>query len=278
MPVKWTPEKDQLLLLKILETHNLQVDVKKVAEAWPNDKEKPTPRAITERLVRMRALARNNSGNASHFSIGKGLGSGDSSTVSTPQKLVSTPSASQPNPNPKRKRGALKNQAVSAKDIDVIDDDDVDDSEALDVDYDEVEVDYKIFDTPTKKQKSTPENPASRGSLFSLSAPSSAIKSGLTPSSASGFTPINKGIKQEQSDIRIGSTLNLDMSVDDDVFGSGSPVKRSRTNRTKTKPYRMSSYTSYSGDEDDDEGDSESCTSEFLPDGPVQVDDDENFA
>ncbi|KAL2812116.1 hypothetical protein BJX63DRAFT_432927 [Aspergillus granulosus] len=34
MPVRWTPEKDQLLLLKILETHNLSVDTRKVAEAW----------------------------------------------------------------------------------------------------------------------------------------------------------------------------------------------------------------------------------------------------
>ncbi|KAL1848079.1 hypothetical protein Plec18167_008776 [Paecilomyces lecythidis] len=82
MPMRWTPETDQLLLLKILETHNLSVDAKKVAEAWPGTEaaSKPTPRAITERLVRMRAQVR--SSGTGNFTIGSGKGS----AASTPRK------------------------------------------------------------------------------------------------------------------------------------------------------------------------------------------------
>ncbi|KAI9784684.1 MAG: hypothetical protein M1816_000749 [Peltula sp. TS41687] len=58
MPVKWTPDNDQMLLLKILETHPaLSVDTKAVSEAWPSNLEKPSARAITERLVRIRKNA-----------------------------------------------------------------------------------------------------------------------------------------------------------------------------------------------------------------------------
>ncbi|KAG5288119.1 hypothetical protein I7I48_10221 [Histoplasma ohiense] len=88
--VKWTPEMDQQLLLKILETHELSVDATSVSEAWPGDdpKAKPTPRAITERLVKIKSRIKN----------------GKSATpTSTPTKLAT------PNPrnrtSAKRKRG-----------------------------------------------------------------------------------------------------------------------------------------------------------------------------
>ncbi|KAL2852503.1 hypothetical protein BJY01DRAFT_244501 [Aspergillus pseudoustus] len=103
MPMRWTPEKDQLLLLKILETHNLSVDTKKVAEAWPSNEEKPTARAITERLVKMRAIVKANASasggggtpdeKGGHFSIGKGIGSGRSSVPSTPRGSAAKPRA-----------------------------------------------------------------------------------------------------------------------------------------------------------------------------------------
>ncbi|KAE8152432.1 hypothetical protein BDV25DRAFT_137881 [Aspergillus avenaceus] len=89
MPMRWTPENDQLLLLKILETHKLNVDTKQVADAWPNTdpKNRPTPRAITERLVKMRQLVKaSNSSFDGHFTIGKGGASNNSSAASTPRK------------------------------------------------------------------------------------------------------------------------------------------------------------------------------------------------
>lgn len=54
MGIKWTPEYDQLLLLKILETHQVQIKGERIREAWPKDKEAPTARAITERIFRLR--------------------------------------------------------------------------------------------------------------------------------------------------------------------------------------------------------------------------------
>ncbi|KAI9855109.1 MAG: hypothetical protein M1830_006483 [Pleopsidium flavum] len=68
MPVKWTPDNDQMLLLKILETHSdLSVDARKISSAWPPDRDAPTARAITERLVKIRSLAKANG--AGHFNI-----------------------------------------------------------------------------------------------------------------------------------------------------------------------------------------------------------------
>ncbi|CAI7651638.1 unnamed protein product [Penicillium glandicola] len=54
--VKWDAPADQTLLAKILETHELSVDVAKVSEAWPvqEDEHRPTPRAIKERINRIK--------------------------------------------------------------------------------------------------------------------------------------------------------------------------------------------------------------------------------
>ncbi|KAL2001445.1 hypothetical protein VTN02DRAFT_1761 [Thermoascus thermophilus] len=110
MPMKWTPENDHILLLKILETHEISLDVKKVAAAWPgtDDGAKPTPRAITERLVRLRQMVK--SGGSANFSIGKGKGtprkpgSNTSSAVATPvsgkRKNAATPSKPAIKPEP----------------------------------------------------------------------------------------------------------------------------------------------------------------------------------
>ncbi|MCJ1382718.1 hypothetical protein MMC17_005831 [Xylographa soralifera] len=81
MPIKWTSENDQLLLLKVLETHPISIDTKAVVAAWPtNNGEIPTPRAITERILKIRALA-------------KAAGGGTSSDQSTPSK---SPGATKP--------------------------------------------------------------------------------------------------------------------------------------------------------------------------------------
>ncbi|KAI9827368.1 MAG: hypothetical protein M1826_006293 [Phylliscum demangeonii] len=94
MPVKWTPEYDQMLLLKILETHpTLSVDTSAVSAAWPTDKERPSARAITERLVRIRKNA------GMHFAVRsaqqKGAGSTGAarSAPSTPRKPKAQPAA-----------------------------------------------------------------------------------------------------------------------------------------------------------------------------------------
>ncbi|THC89762.1 hypothetical protein EYZ11_010783 [Aspergillus tanneri] len=102
MPVRWSPEKDQLLLLKILETHDLSVDTKRVAEAWPTIEEngktadRPTPRAITERLVRMRQIVKSTNGGDAHFSIGKGNSSGPSTPRKPRAGAAKTPSKKTP--------------------------------------------------------------------------------------------------------------------------------------------------------------------------------------
>ncbi|RHZ72345.1 hypothetical protein CDV55_104519 [Aspergillus turcosus] len=100
MPMRWTPENDQLLLLKILETHELSVDANKVAAAWPgtDDNEKPTPRAIKERLVKMRQIVKASGGDG--FAIGVKAGS-ETSTPKKPKKTA-TPVKT---PGSKRKRG-----------------------------------------------------------------------------------------------------------------------------------------------------------------------------
>lgn len=55
--------------------------------AGTEPKDKPTPRAITERLVRMRQMAKSAGGNAGNFAIKKGA-SGNGSAPSTPSKAA----------------------------------------------------------------------------------------------------------------------------------------------------------------------------------------------
>ncbi|KAJ6116016.1 hypothetical protein N7523_006433 [Penicillium sp. IBT 18751x] len=63
MPIRWTADADQTLLLKILETQDLNVDYAKVAAAWPGPAEnRPTPRAIRERLVKIKENAKDTAG------------------------------------------------------------------------------------------------------------------------------------------------------------------------------------------------------------------------
>ncbi|KAH1272292.1 hypothetical protein KXW98_003903 [Aspergillus fumigatus] len=96
MPMRWTSENDQLLLLKILETHDLSVDTNKVAAAWPgtDDNDKPTPRAIRERLVKMRQIVK--ASGSGGFTIG-------GSDTSTPKKAKKTATPVE-TPGSKRKR------------------------------------------------------------------------------------------------------------------------------------------------------------------------------
>ncbi|OCL12054.1 hypothetical protein AOQ84DRAFT_421325 [Glonium stellatum] len=88
MPIKWTPELDQLLLCLIIETQTFKLDPEKVVAAWPTDKgDVPTARAITERIVRIRQRGKTHgkpNGKKSRFSLSF---SASKSTNATPRKL-----------------------------------------------------------------------------------------------------------------------------------------------------------------------------------------------
>ncbi|PYI03797.1 hypothetical protein BO78DRAFT_431850 [Aspergillus sclerotiicarbonarius CBS 121057] len=105
--MRWTAENDQLLFLRILQTHDFTVDTKRVAAAWPvpEGAKGPTPRAIAERLVKLRQAARDSGGVEGHFSIGKGIKK--ASPATTPRKPRKAATAATPGSG-KRKRGAAK--------------------------------------------------------------------------------------------------------------------------------------------------------------------------
>ncbi|MCJ1307181.1 hypothetical protein MMC25_000827 [Agyrium rufum] len=103
MPTNWTVDNDRMLLLKILETHQIKVDALKIHNAWPEDGngERPTARAVTERLVKIRNMAKNSG--AAHFAVSstQSNGSGSGSTpkqVKPPRRTSSngTPSKGTP--------------------------------------------------------------------------------------------------------------------------------------------------------------------------------------
>ena len=83
---------DIQLLLKVLETHNITIDTKAVHASWPTDKgEVPSPRAITERVLKIRSLAKATGGGT--FSVkssqSRSLGATkpkSSATPTTPKK------------------------------------------------------------------------------------------------------------------------------------------------------------------------------------------------
>ncbi|KAL9015774.1 MAG: hypothetical protein Q9185_006854 [Variospora sp. 1 TL-2023] len=125
MPIKWSADKDQKvslpphlksfsysnlrhpqLLLKILETSNITVDVKTISTNWSTDpgEEAPTPRAIQERIHKIRAMTK-----------GKGTGSfkvtGTVGNQSSPSK-VTKPRAS---PKKMKKNNATKETTTAEK-------------------------------------------------------------------------------------------------------------------------------------------------------------------
>ncbi|RAH65272.1 uncharacterized protein BO66DRAFT_443267 [Aspergillus aculeatinus CBS 121060] len=67
--MKWTPENMNILWETLFETHNLTIDIDKMATVWPNDDEKPTARAIKERLEKFRRNLKNG-GSTITFSMG----------------------------------------------------------------------------------------------------------------------------------------------------------------------------------------------------------------
>ncbi|KAI5301494.1 hypothetical protein KEM56_001659 [Ascosphaera pollenicola] len=63
MRVNWGPEANQLLLLKLLETHTIRIDADKIAAAWQHaakeNGEGPSVRSIKDQLTRLRNAAWN---------------------------------------------------------------------------------------------------------------------------------------------------------------------------------------------------------------------------
>ncbi|KAM0805323.1 hypothetical protein BDR22DRAFT_392841 [Usnea florida] len=119
MPVKWTAETDQILLLKILETSEVSPKYKDIAEKWPTGVERPTPRAISERIAKIREKAKA-SGTASHFSVP----SAASNNPSTPRKKSTTSTAKKPAPS--KTNGAKARPSKRKRAEPMSDDDDSD--------------------------------------------------------------------------------------------------------------------------------------------------------
>ncbi|KAJ5456282.1 hypothetical protein N7530_011556 [Penicillium desertorum] len=106
--VKWDSFADQTLLAKILETHDLALDMNKVAAAWPGDEEnRPTPRALKERINRIKEIVR----------AGIAPVSGTSSPV-TPKKRAPRKKANETptSAGPSRKRKRVAQDAPADQD------------------------------------------------------------------------------------------------------------------------------------------------------------------
>ncbi|KAL8857749.1 MAG: hypothetical protein Q9178_005649 [Gyalolechia marmorata] len=118
MPIKWTPERDQTLLLKILETSQITPNVKAISETWRKETTKsspaatevaPSPRAIQEHLHKLRAVAG-----------GKGSGTFKMvATVGGRGNAKSRPAKSDPaKPSTPRKKGRASNKRKRASEDD----------------------------------------------------------------------------------------------------------------------------------------------------------------
>ncbi|KAJ5787694.1 hypothetical protein N7457_002684 [Penicillium paradoxum] len=60
--IKWDSVADKILVAILLQTHELSIDFVKIADAWPakDDEAKPTPRAIRERIFKIKELGKAN--------------------------------------------------------------------------------------------------------------------------------------------------------------------------------------------------------------------------
>ncbi|PYH42278.1 uncharacterized protein BP01DRAFT_385596 [Aspergillus saccharolyticus JOP 1030-1] len=101
--MKWTPENMNVLWETLFETHDLTIDVDKMAATWPTphpDDEKPTPRAIKERLEKFRRNLKNG---------------GSSITFSMGTKRAGGPSPESPQKTPPKKKKRVSKKAVPGK-------------------------------------------------------------------------------------------------------------------------------------------------------------------
>ncbi|KAL4949646.1 hypothetical protein BDW69DRAFT_188093 [Aspergillus filifer] len=267
MPVKWTAERDQLLLLKILETHDLKLDPKKVVAAWPSSEEKPTPRAITERLVRIRASIKggdkkgsSDSTSNTKLSIASGQRTGRQSVTSTPSKQLKAFSISTPESG-KRKRAEDQELGSQVK---------------KEIDFLGLGVGGGGDDNDADGEDEEPATPLKKGcarTLFGIPV--------HIPSSASPF-------EEGQMDIMPGSTLGLGLThgsgndgsvFDADTVTTATTQRCFNRARKATSQYGMVNYGYELDDGESGSGhadDGETSASDYVDDGAGH--DDENFA
>ncbi|KAL4763514.1 uncharacterized protein BDW70DRAFT_157928 [Aspergillus foveolatus] len=310
MPMKWTPEKDQLLLLKILETHDFRLDPKRVAEVWrksrrpffisksefrPNqqtqhtatieNQDKPTPRAITERLARIRAMVKPGKSNNSSM-ICPRSGSSSLSPASKRGRKPGTPNSTPRSGQRKKAADKIENgknvptqNSQPKSDMDLDDDDTTvaaDAEHELDTDFVTGEVDSISIKTPTKK---------GNGQGL-LNFPTFKVPSLPPASSPAAATAGLMGSRQTQegSDVQAGVSLGLRIGKEAqqslDVVGDGSPVKRTSRARRATTKLGLISYTYHLADGEDGFGghtdEVDSSASDYVPDSAVL--DEEDFA
>ncbi|KAL6231058.1 hypothetical protein BDW75DRAFT_248198 [Aspergillus navahoensis] len=275
MPMRWTPENDQLLLLKILETHDIRLDPKKVAEVWPTieGQDKPTPRAITERLVRMRAMIKPVNSNSSSL-IGspaskRGRKSGSSNSTPRPEQRKNAADGSGNGKKAPTQSSPLRSE------MDFNDDNATGSADAeheLDTDFVTGEIDKTTIETPTKKRKG-------RG-LFRIPASTAALSTPASTPAAAGVMVSRQ--TQEGPDVQAGSIVDSNTKKGAQqslgAVWDGSPVKRTPRSRRATTKLGMVSYTDHLGaDEDGLEGsmdEVDSSASDYVPDSAVFDDDD----
>ncbi|RDW70750.1 uncharacterized protein DSM5745_08261 [Aspergillus mulundensis] len=264
MPIKWSADMDKLLLVKIIETHDLKVDAKRVADAWPGTTEgqdKPTPRAITERLVRIRADIKAAKGEGT-LSIGTVPKSSPGTATPRKARKPATPTST-PDSSKRRRTASTITKSSPLKhemDIDGADATLADADHELDHDFGTGQLSNNTFSTPTKIGKG-------RG-LFDIPAhPGTPASPTLTP------TGLSPGQTLDALAVRAGSSLGLNMKQEDGVVGDGSPVKRTPRARRAASSFNMVNYSENFGDDDDDV-DGSASASDYTPDGAVFEDDD----
>ncbi|KAL4988241.1 hypothetical protein BDW68DRAFT_177128 [Aspergillus falconensis] len=282
MPVKWTPENDQLLLVKILETHDFKLDPKRIVEVWPTieGQDKPTPRAITERLARIRAMVKPGKSSSGSM-IGSGSGSSSVSPASKRGRNLGTPNSTPRSGQQKAADNIGNSKDAPTQSSPLKSEMDFDYDKAtgsadaeheLDTDFVTGEASNTTIETPTKKRKG-------RG-LFDIRAFTSAPS---TPAS----TPVAAGIMgsrqtQEGSGVQAGSSVGLSIEKGAQqllyAVRDGSPVKRTPRARRATTKLGMVNYTDHLGDDEDglDGGLNEvdSSVSDYVPDSAVFDNDD----
>ncbi|KAL4797411.1 hypothetical protein BDV19DRAFT_387219 [Aspergillus venezuelensis] len=264
MPVKWTAERDQLLLLKILETHELKLDPKKVVAAWPSGEGKPTPRAITERLVRIRANIKGAGGgkngssdNTSNSNTKLSIASGRKN-VTTPSKQLKAFSISTPESGKRKRVESGLGSQVKKK-----------------MDFLGIGIGDGDNDGDADGEDEEPVSPSKKGcarKLFDI------------PSHSPSASTFEEG----QMDIMPGSSLGIGRSVgtnsdaavfDADTTATATTQRRLSRARKATSQYGMVKYGDELNGEESGSGhadDGENSASDYVDEGTGH--DDEDFA
>ncbi|KAL4907443.1 hypothetical protein BDW74DRAFT_176208 [Aspergillus multicolor] len=264
MPIKWTPDTDKLLLIKIIETHDLKLDAKRVADAWPGTiegQDKPTPRAIQERLVRIRADIKASSQGKGSLSIGAVPKSSPSTSTPRKTRKPATPTSTPESGKRRKTANTLSKSSPLKREMNIDDDASLADADhELDHDFGASKPGNSPFSTPTKTGKG-------RG-LFDIPAhPGTPATSTLTPPALSPRDSL------DALAARAGTSLGLDLKKEDGVVGDRSPVKRTPRARRAVSALNMVSYNEHFADDEDDQ--EASSSEDYTPDGAVFEDDDD---